>query len=81
MLLADYVQKYATKSAADEAGAESESDDDLSSVGSYNDDDEEAQPAGHRADVCWCDEGWGSVGGSLQRVGTRKEGMHSPFKA
>jgi ubiquitin-conjugating enzyme E2 H len=51
MLLADYVQKYATKSAADEAGAESESDDDLSSVGSYNDDDEEAQPAGQMDDV------------------------------
>jgi ubiquitin-conjugating enzyme E2 H len=48
----DYVQKYATKSAADEAGAESESDDDLSSVGSYNDDDdEEAQPAGQMDDV------------------------------
>jgi ubiquitin-conjugating enzyme E2 H len=50
-VLADYVQKYATKSAADEAGAESESDDDLSSVGSYNDDDEEAQPAGQMDDV------------------------------
>lgn len=51
--LADYVQKYATRSAADEAGAESESDDDLSSVGSrYNDDDdEEAQPAGQMDDV------------------------------
>lgn len=50
--LIDYVQKYATKSAADEAGAESEEDDDLSSVGSYNDDDdEEAQPAGQMDDV------------------------------
>lgn len=52
MWFTDYVQKYATKSAADEAGAESESDDDLSSVGSYNDDDdEEAQPAGQMDDV------------------------------
>jgi ubiquitin-conjugating enzyme E2 H len=49
--LADYVQRYATKNAADEAGAESEDDDDLSSVGSYNDDDEEAQPAGQMDDV------------------------------
>jgi ubiquitin-conjugating enzyme E2 H len=48
----DYVQRYATKSAADEAGAESEDDDNLSSVGSYNDDDEEeAQPAGQMDDV------------------------------
>ncbi|KAL2147463.1 hypothetical protein VTI28DRAFT_9363 [Corynascus sepedonium] len=47
----DYVQKYATKNAADDAGAESEDDDDLSSVGSYNDDDEEAQPAGQMDDV------------------------------
>lgn len=48
----DYVSRYATKNAADEAGAESEDDDDLSSVGSYNDDDgEEAQPAGQMDDV------------------------------
>jgi hypothetical protein len=48
---ADYVQRYATKNAADEAGAESEDDDDLSSVGSFDDDDEEAQPAGQMDDV------------------------------
>jgi ubiquitin-conjugating enzyme E2 H len=48
---ADYVSRYATKNAADEAGAESEDDDALSSVGSYNDDDEEAQPAGQMDDV------------------------------
>jgi ubiquitin-conjugating enzyme E2 H len=48
----DYVSRYATKNAADEAGAESEDDDDLSSVGSYNDDDDEdAQPAGQMDDV------------------------------
>ena len=49
---ADYVQRYATKSAADEAGAESEDDDDLSSVGSFDDDDDEdVQPAGQMDDV------------------------------
>ncbi len=49
---ADYVQRYATKNAADEAGAESEDDDDLSSVGSFDDDDdEEVQPAGQMDDV------------------------------
>ncbi|KAK1495118.1 ubiquitin-conjugating enzyme [Colletotrichum cuscutae] len=45
----EYVQKYASKDAADEAGAESEDDDDMSSVGSFGDDDEE--PAG-RLDDC-----------------------------
>ncbi|KAL2162076.1 hypothetical protein VTH06DRAFT_7861 [Thermothelomyces fergusii] len=47
----DYVQRYASKSAVDDAGAESEEDDDLSSVGSYNDDEDEAQPAGQMDDV------------------------------
>ncbi|KAL1839460.1 hypothetical protein VTJ49DRAFT_1498 [Mycothermus thermophilus] len=49
----DYVQRYASKGAADEAGAESEEDDELSSVGSYNDedDDEDAQAAGQMDDV------------------------------
>ncbi|KPM42576.1 hypothetical protein AK830_g3985 [Neonectria ditissima] len=45
----EYVQKYANKDAADEAGAESEDDDDLSSVASFSDDDEE--PAGPMDDV------------------------------
>ncbi|KAH7013422.1 ubiquitin-conjugating enzyme [Ilyonectria destructans] len=45
----EYVQKYANKDAADEAGAESEDDDDLSSVASFGDDDEE--PAGQMDDV------------------------------
>ncbi|KAK2613066.1 ubiquitin-conjugating enzyme E2 H [Conoideocrella luteorostrata] len=45
----EYVQKYATKDAADEAGAESEDDDDMSSVASFGDDDEE--PAGQMDDV------------------------------
>lgn len=46
----EYVTRYATKAAADEAGAESEDDDDLSSVGSYNDEDDE-EPAGQMDDV------------------------------
>ncbi|KAI1034812.1 hypothetical protein LB506_006190 [Fusarium annulatum] len=46
---AEYVQKYASKDAADEAGAESEDDDELSSVASFGDDDEE--PAGQMDDV------------------------------
>lgn len=45
----EYVQKYATKDAADEAGAESEDDDDMSSVASFGDEDEE--PAGQMDDV------------------------------
>jgi ubiquitin-conjugating enzyme E2 H len=43
------VQKYANKDAADEAGAESEDDDDLSSVASFDEDEE--QPAGRLDDV------------------------------
>ncbi|PHH79403.1 hypothetical protein CDD83_3870 [Cordyceps sp. RAO-2017] len=41
----EYVQKYATKDAADEAGAESEEDDDMSSVASFSDAEDE-EPAG-----------------------------------
>ncbi|KJR82383.1 ubiquitin-conjugating enzyme E2 H [Sporothrix schenckii 1099-18] len=46
----EYVQKYASKEAADEAGAESEDDDDMSSVGSFDEDDED-EPAGQMDDV------------------------------
>ncbi|KAF4991094.1 hypothetical protein FGRMN_8054 [Fusarium graminum] len=46
----EYVQKYASKDAADEAGAESEDDDELSSVASFGDDDDE-EPAGQMDDV------------------------------
>ncbi|KAJ4015200.1 ubiquitin-conjugating enzyme E2 H [Fusarium irregulare] len=46
----EYVQKYASKDAADEAGAESEDDDELSSVASFGDDDDE-EPAGRLDDV------------------------------
>ncbi|XDG06122.1 hypothetical protein ABKA04_005737 [Annulohypoxylon sp. FPYF3050] len=44
----EYVQKYASKDAADEAGAESEDDDDMSSVASFGEEDE---PAGQMDDV------------------------------
>ena len=40
----EYVVKYANKDAVDEAGAESDDDDDMSSVGSFGDEDDE--PAG-----------------------------------
>ncbi|MCJ1243583.1 Ubiquitin-conjugating enzyme E2 8 [Trapelia coarctata] len=40
----EYVAKYANKDAADEAGNDSESDDEMSSVGSFESGDEE--PAG-----------------------------------
>lgn len=49
LTMLEYVQKYANKDAADEAGAESEDDDDLSSVASFGDDDDE--PAGRLDDV------------------------------
>lgn len=45
---AEYVQKYANKEAADDAGAETEDDDDLSSVASF---DEDEEPAGRLDDV------------------------------
>ncbi|KAG5922577.1 E2 ubiquitin-conjugating protein ubc8 [Claviceps africana] len=47
----EYVIKYATKDAADEAGAESEDDDDMSSVASFGEDDEDEEPAGQMDDV------------------------------
>ncbi|KAL2827837.1 ubiquitin-conjugating enzyme/RWD-like protein [Aspergillus cavernicola] len=45
----EYVAKYASKDAADEAGENTESEDELSSVGSYDSDGEE--PAGRLDDV------------------------------
>ena len=45
---AEYVQRYANKDATDQAGAESEDDDDLSSVASF---DEDEEPAGKMDDV------------------------------
>lgn len=38
---AEYVSKYATKDAADEAGDDEESEDEMSSVGSYDEGEEE----------------------------------------
>ena len=46
----EYVNKYASKDAADEAGAESDDDDDMSSVGSFGD-DEDDEPAGQMEEV------------------------------
>lgn len=45
----EYVQKYASKDAADDAGEETEDDDDMSSVASFGDEDDE--PAGQMDDV------------------------------
>lgn len=45
----EYVKKYASKEVVDEAGAESEDDDELSSVASFDDDD--AEPTGQMEDV------------------------------
>ena len=46
----EYVTKYASKEAADEAGAETDDDDDMSSVGSFGDDEDE-EPAGQMEEV------------------------------
>lgn len=46
----EYVTKYASKDAADEAGAESDEDDDMSSVASFGDDEDE-EPAGQMEEV------------------------------
>jgi ubiquitin-conjugating enzyme E2 H len=49
LTMTEYVSRYATREAADDAGLESEDDDDMSSVGSYGDEDDE--PAGEMEDV------------------------------
>lgn len=49
LLLPDYVAKYANKDAAEEGGEDTESEDELSSVGSYESGGEE--PAGTMDDV------------------------------
>lgn len=46
----EYVQRYASKEAAEEAGQESEEDDDMSSVGSFGEEEDE-EPAGHLEDL------------------------------
>ena len=50
MILAEYVQKYASREAADEAGDDSEEDEEMSSVGSYDSGDDE-EPAGTMDEV------------------------------
>lgn len=50
MTCLEYVQKYATKDAADEAGEDDESEDEMSSVGSYAEDDDE-EPAGNMEEL------------------------------
>ncbi|KAM3065199.1 Ubiquitin-conjugating enzyme E2 4 [Clarireedia jacksonii] len=47
----EYVTKYASKDAADEAGAEDSDDDTMSSVGSFDDDEDNDEPAGTMEDV------------------------------
>lgn len=42
--------KYASKDAADDAGAETDEDDDMSSVGSFGDEEDE-EPAGQMEEV------------------------------
>ncbi|KAJ5051820.1 uncharacterized protein L3040_001591 [Drepanopeziza brunnea f. sp. 'multigermtubi'] len=46
----EYVAKYASREAADEAGAETDDDDDMSSVGSFGDEEHE-EPAGQMEEV------------------------------
>ncbi|EON68156.1 ubiquitin-conjugating enzyme E2 H [Coniosporium apollinis CBS 100218] len=46
----EYVLKYASKDAADEAGEDSESEDDMSSVGSYESGEDE-EPAGNMEEI------------------------------
>jgi hypothetical protein len=50
MKCSEYVQKYATKDAADEAGEDDESEDEMSSVGSYAEDEDE-EPAGNMEEL------------------------------
>lgn len=49
-LQAEYVTKYATKEHVDDAGADTEDSDEMSSVGSY-DEDEDEEPAGTMDEV------------------------------
>jgi ubiquitin-conjugating enzyme E2 H len=50
MLGVEYVLKYASKEAIDEGDAETDGDDDMSSVGSYGEDDND-EAAGQMEDV------------------------------
>lgn len=47
----EYVRKYASKEAADEAGEDESSDGEMSSVGSYEDEGEDEEPAGNMEEL------------------------------
>ena len=49
-MLVEYVTKYATREHIDDAGADTEDSDEMSSVGSY-DDEEDEEPAGTMEEV------------------------------
>jgi ubiquitin-conjugating enzyme E2 H len=50
-MVTEYVLKYASKEAADEAGEDDQSDEEMSSAGSYRSDGEEEQPAGEMEEL------------------------------
>lgn len=47
----EYVTKYASKENVDDAGGDSNDSDEMSSVGSYDDDEEDEEPAGTMDEV------------------------------
>ena len=47
----DYVTRWATAEAAEEAGADEEDDEDMSSAGSFDSDKEDEEPAGQMEEV------------------------------
>lgn len=49
--MAEYVSKYATKEQMEEAGADTDESDDMSSVGSYDEQEEDEEPAGTMEEV------------------------------
>ena len=51
LILVEYVSKYASKEAADEAGEDNETDEEMSSAGSYRSDGEDDQPAGEMEEL------------------------------
>lgn len=48
---AEYVGKYATKENVDDAGNDTDDSDEMSSVGSFDEEEEDAQPAGTMDEV------------------------------
>jgi ubiquitin-conjugating enzyme E2 H len=47
----EYVKKYATQEAIDQDAADDDAGEDMSSVGSYDSDDEEGEAAGNMDDI------------------------------